>query len=149
VTSRPLLGHVLGQGPASQPGAGAGGGIGFGLLLLGATYRPGVRAVMEAVDLPGRVAGSDVVVTGEATFDWESLRAGVVAEVAALGLDAGVPAIVLAAQVLVGRRESMTLGLAASYAIADRPDDLQDAMSDPAEAIRERAARVARTWSRG
>jgi glycerate 2-kinase len=144
VAGRPLLG----RGPAAQPGAGSGGGIGFGLLLLGASYVSGVRAVAEATGLAGVVAGSDLVLTGEGIFDWESLRGGVVAEVSAIGLEAGVPVVVLAGQVLVGRRESMTLGLAGSYAIAARPEELTEALSDPVAAVRDRTARVARTWSR-
>ncbi len=139
---------LLGRGPAAEAGSGAGGGIGFALLLLGARFVSGVRAVSEAVGLPAQVGGSDLVVTGEATFDWESLRGGVVAEVAALGLATGVPSVVLAGQVLVGRRESMTLGLAGTYPIAERSEDLAAAMADPVAAISGRAARVARTWSR-
>jgi glycerate 2-kinase len=144
VAGRPLLG----RGPAAQAGAGSGGGIGFGLLLLGASYISGVRAVAGATGLAEAVAGSDLVLTGEGIFDWESLRGGVVAEVSALGLEAGVPVVVVAGQVLVGRRESMTLGLAGSYAIAARPEELAEALSDPVAAVRDRTARVARTWSR-
>jgi glycerate 2-kinase len=139
---------LLGRGAAGEPGAGAGGGIGFALMLLGARRVDGVRAVAEAIGLAGLVASSDLVVTGEGSFDWESLRGGVVAEAAALGLDAGVPVIVLAGEVLVGRRESMTLGLAGTYAVAERPGDLPAVLTDPLTAIENRAARVARTWSR-
>src|SRR5690606_41674177 len=59
---------------AGLPGAGAGGGIGFGLALLGARLVPGAQLVAEAVDLAGKVAASDLVVTGEGRFDWQSLR---------------------------------------------------------------------------
>ena len=69
------------------------------------------------------------------------------AEVAGLGLTAGVPVVVVAGQVLVGRRESMTLGVAGSYAIAARPQDVEAALADPVAAVRDRTARVARTWS--
>ncbi len=124
VAGRSLLaGGSAAGGPSGQPGSGAGGGIGFALLLLGARYVEGVTAVAEAVGLPGRVRGSDLVVAAEATFDWRSLRGGVVARVAELSLDAGVPSVVLAGEVLVGRRESMTLGLSGTYAVAERPGD--------------------------
>ena len=142
-SARPLLG----RGPAGLPGAGAGGGIGFGLLLLGATYQGGVRAVVEATGLAAEVAVADLVLTGEATFDWESLRGGVVAEVARLGLETGVPVVVVAGEVLVGRRESMTLGLAGSYPVVERPEQLPALLADPVAALRGRTARVARTWS--
>jgi glycerate kinase len=145
VSARSLLGSA--GGPAGQPGSGAGGGIGFALLLLGARYVEGVSAVAEAVRLPARVAESDLVVAAEATFDWRSLRSGVVARLAELGLAAGVPAVVLADEVLVGRRESMTLGLSGSYAIAERPGDRLAARPDVRAAVEARTARIARTWS--
>jgi glycerate 2-kinase len=82
------------------------------------------------------------------TFDWEALTGGVVAGVSALGLDAGVPVILVAGQVLVGRRECLTLGLSGTYPVTERPADLEAALTDPVAALRARTARVARTWSR-
>jgi glycerate kinase len=151
VSGRSLLAGSGGSGgsagPARQPGAGAGGGIGFAVLLLGARYVEGVSAVAEAVRLRARVGESDLVLAAEATFDWESLRGGVVARVAELGLAAGVPAVVLAGEVLVGRRESMTLGLSGTYAIAERPGDRLAARPDVRAVVEARTARIARTWS--
>jgi glycerate 2-kinase len=144
VAGRPLLG----AGPAGLPAAGAGGGLGFALLLLGATAVSGVQAVAAAARLPERVAAADVLVTGLESFDWLALTGGVVAEVAQLGLATGVPVILVAGQVLVGRRESMTLGLAGTYAVTERPEGLEAALADPVGALRTRTARVARTWSR-
>lgn len=138
---------LLGRGPAASPGAGAGGGIGFGLLLLGATCRVGVSAVAEAGGLADAVAGSDLVVTGEAVFDWDALRRGVVPEVARHGLAAGVPVVVVAGEVLVGRREAMAVGVAGSYPVAARSQEAADALADVGAAVRDRTARVARTWS--
>jgi glycerate kinase len=144
VAGRPLLG----AGPASAPGAGAGGGLGFALLVLGATYVSGIAAVAGAAGLRERLGAADLVVTGLETFDWQALSGGVVAGVAELGLAAGVPVILVAGQVLVGRRESMTLGLSGTYPVAERPQDLDAALADPVAALRARTARVARTWSR-
>jgi glycerate 2-kinase len=138
---------LMGKGPVAAEGSGAGGGLGFALLLLGARYTDGVAAVVEATGLAARIARSDLAVSAEATFDWRSLRSGVVASVAALGLAAGVPSVALAGEVLVGRRESMTLGLSGTYPLAERPADLAAVWQDPAGAVRARAARLARTWS--
>ncbi|MFL6099715.1 MAG: glycerate kinase [Actinomycetales bacterium] len=144
VSARPLAGF----GPAAQPGAGAGGGIGFALLLLGATYAPGVEVVAQAAGLAERIKRADLGITAEETFDWQSLTGGVVAGVAAAGLDCGVPVVVVAGQVLVGRRESMTLGLSGAYPVTERPEDVESALADPVQALQRRTARVARTWSR-
>ncbi len=133
---------------AREPGAGAAGGLGFALLLLGARRMPGATAVLDAVGLRGRVEAADLVVTGEGTFDWQSLRGKVVRAVAAAGLEVGTPVIVIAGQVLVGRREALAIGVESAYAVADGPAAVSAALADPAGTLAARAERVARTWSR-
>jgi glycerate 2-kinase len=133
---------------AKEPGAGAAGGLGFALLLLGARRMPGASAVADAVGLTSRVRAADVVVTGEGTFDWQSLRGKVVRAVAAAGLEVGTPVVVVAGQVLVGRREALAIGVESAYAVADDPAAVRAALADPAGTLAARAERVARTWSR-
>ena len=101
----------LPQRTVAEPGAGAAGGLGFGLLLLGARRVSGAQAVIDAVRLPDRVAGCDLVITGEGSFDWQSLRGRVVTGVARAALAAGRPVLVLAGQVSVGRREMASIGV--------------------------------------
>ncbi|MCM0638340.1 glycerate kinase [Cellulomonas sp. zg-Y766] len=132
---------------SALPGAGAAGGLGFALALLGARLLPGARLVADAVDLPGRIAAHDLVVTGEGRTDWQSLHGKVVAEVAARALPYAVPAVVVSGEVLVGRRELSAAGITAAYAVADGTDAVRAALGDPAGTLRARAARVARTWS--
>jgi len=43
----------------------------------------------------------------------------------------------------------MTAGLSGVYAVADRPQQVADALADPVGTLSARAARVARTWSPG
>lgn len=132
----------------ATPGAGAAGGLGFALLLLGATRVPGAAAVVEAVGLPQRLAAADLVVTGEGTFDWQSLRGKVVAGVAKAAMDVGTPVVVVAGQVLVGRREAQTIGVDAAYPVAETAAQVAAALADPFRTLADRAERVARTWSR-
>jgi glycerate 2-kinase len=132
---------------ASEKGAGAAGGIGYALLLLGATRRPGVEVVAEAVDLAGRLRGSDLVVTGEGAFDFSSRSGKVPYGVAQVATSALVPCIALAGQVLVGSREMRALGIEAAYSLVDRVGE-ERAFADPAGALAELAERVARTWGR-
>lgn len=133
--------------PERQEGAGAAGGLGYALFLLGARRVSGVEAVLQAVDFGRLVTAADLVVTGEGSFDWQSLRGKVVVGVAAAAAGVGTPAIAIAGQVLVGRREAMSAGLSAVYAVADRPDQVPVALADPEGTLAARAERVARTWS--
>ncbi|XKF12288.1 glycerate kinase [Knoellia locipacati] len=132
-----------------EPGAGAAGGLGYALLLLGGRRVSGVQLVLESVGFHDVVRGSDLVITGEGTFDWQSLHGKVASGVAEAALEAGLPTVVLAGQVLVGRRETMGLGISGTYAVAETPEQLDAALLDPVGTLRARAARVARTWSAG
>lgn len=130
-----------------EPGAGAGGGLGYALQLLGASRVSGVGVVLEAVGLQDLLAAADLVLTGTDVFDWLALRGTVVAGVAEQALETATPSVVLAGQVLVGRRESMGLGLSGTYAVAENPAQLEAAVADPVGTLAARAARVAATWS--
>jgi len=132
---------------AALPGAGAGGGIGFGLALLGARLVPGARVVAEAVGLADRIAGADLVVTGEGKFDWQSLRGKAASMVAEAALAAGVPTVVLAGQVEMGRREWASAGISGVYAVAESPAQIAEALADPVGSLEARAARLGKNWS--
>lgn len=128
-------------------GAGAAGGLGYGLFALGARRVSGVDLVIETVGLRELIADAALVVTGEGSFDWQSLQGKVVAGVAQTALEVATPSIVIAGQVLIGRREAMSVGLSGAYALAETPAQIDAAMLDPVGALASRAARVARTWS--
>ena len=71
-------------------------------------------------------------------MDWQSLHGKAVTGVAAAALEPGVPAIVVAGQVFLGRRETMSLGLSGCYAVADTPEQVEAAMADPVGTLTER-----------
>jgi glycerate kinase len=131
----------------AEPGAGAAGGLGFGLLWLGARREAGAATVAAAVGLGGRLAGAGLVVTGEGCLDWQSLRGKVVTAVAKEALELGVPAVAVAGQVLVGRRELLNVGVESAYPVARNPAEVAASLADPAGRLAARAERVARTWS--
>ncbi|WP_300645869.1 glycerate kinase [Nocardioides sp.] len=130
-----------------EKGAGAAGGLGFALMLLGAERCPGIDLVSEAVDLPGRAAAADVVLTGEGAFDFSSRSGKVPYGVAQVAAEALRPCVALAGQVLVGSREMRALGVEAAYSLVELVGE-ERALGDPAGALAELAERVARTWSR-
>lgn len=131
----------------SRPGAGAAGGLGYALMLLGGRRVSGVEAVLDAVRFAETLTGADVVVTGEGRFDWQSLRGKVVTGVATAAATHGIPVVVVAGQVQVGRREAMSVGVSGVYAVAETPEQVPGALADPSGRLADRAERVARTWS--
>lgn len=133
--------------PADAAGAGAAGGVGFGLLSLGATRESGLAEVTRASGLAARAWQCDLVVTGEATYDFSSRAGSVVHGVAQLAQQALRPCVVLADRVLVGGREMRAMGVESAYAVVDLVGE-EAATSDPGRGLRELGRRVARTWSR-
>ncbi|MDB5294962.1 MAG: garK, partial [Phycisphaerales bacterium] len=95
---------------AAAPGAGAAGGFGFGLLAYwpNATLRPGVDVVFDALHLRERLAGADLVVTGEGRLDASSLHGKAPVGVARLCRELGVPCVAV-----VGSTDSAIAGEAA------------------------------------
>lgn len=129
-----------------EPGAGAAGGLGYALLLLGAERVPGISLVADAVGLPERARRADLVLTGEGAFDFSSRAGKVPYGVAAVAGDALRPCVALAGQVLVGSREMRALGVESAYSMVEVVGE-ERAFGDPAGALSDLAARVARTWS--
>ncbi|HET7070186.1 MAG TPA: glycerate kinase [Nocardioides sp.] len=130
-----------------EKGAGAAGGLGFALLLLGATRRPGFDVVAGAVELPVRARAADLVLTGEGAFDFSSRSGKVPYGVASVAAEALRPCVALAGRVLVGAREMRALGIESAYSLVDLVGE-ELALGDPAGSLAQLAERVARTWSR-
>ncbi|MEI8056635.1 MAG: glycerate kinase [Actinomycetes bacterium] len=139
-----------GKDPAVALGSGAAGGLGYALLYLGANRVPGIATVLDTVRLAEQISHSDVVVTGEGSFDWQSLHGKVVAGVAAAALEQARPCVVLAGRVEVGSREYSSMGVSAAFAVVDHLVEqgvsADQALVDPAGTLASLAERVARTW---
>lgn len=133
--------------PEKEPGAGAGGGLGYALMLLGGHRVSGVGQILEAVGFEAAARSHDLVVTGEGCLDWQSLAGSVVSGVTGAALAAATPTVIIAGQVMVGRRDTMALGVSGCYAVAETLQELEAAMTDPVGTLQARAARVATTWS--
>ncbi|GIG69011.1 glycerate kinase family protein [Phytomonospora endophytica] len=130
------------------PGAGAAGGIGAALFALGGTRESGVDLVRSATGLDAALDDADLVITGEGSFDFQSLRGKLVSGVAAAATERGVPCVVVAGQVSVGRREAASAGVTETHALVDHFGSVEEAMAKPAEGLRALAARLAAQWDR-
>jgi glycerate kinase len=80
-------------------GSGAAGGLAGGLAAIGATLTSGFEVVSERIDLPARMEGADLVVTGEGLLDDQSFEGKSVGGVVDLGRELGVPVVVIAGDV--------------------------------------------------
>ncbi|MEU7977551.1 glycerate kinase [Micromonospora sp. NPDC049081] len=151
VLERDLPGCPPGLG--TLPGGGAAGGLGAAILALGGRCESGIDLVSRAIGLEAALDDCDLVITGEGSFDHQSLRGKVVAGVAGAARDRGVPCVVLAGRVSTGRREAASAGVTEAYSLVDHfggeeRGGVAAAMGRPAEGLRALGARLARQWSR-
>ncbi len=130
-----------------EPGAGAAGGLGYGLIVLGGRRESGIELVSSIVELEKRAKQADLVLTGEGAFDYSSRAGKVPYGVASIAAEAVRPCVVIAGQVSVGAREMRALGIESAYSLVSLVGE-ERALGDPAGAVADLAARVARTWSR-
>jgi glycerate kinase len=131
-------------GLADLPGAGAAGGLGAAILACGGRIVSGFGLVAEAIGLDAALAACDLVVTGEGSFDDQSLRGKVVSGVAAAARARGRPCVVLAGRVSAEPGAAADAGVTAAYGLVDHLDgDLTRAMAHAADSLRSLAATVA------
>ncbi|GAA1792961.1 glycerate kinase [Planosporangium flavigriseum] len=135
-------------GLADAPGAGAAGGLGAAILALGGRCESGIGLVRRLSRLDEVLDAVDVVITGEGSFDHQSLRGKVISGVAEAARDRGLPCVVLAGRISAGRREAARIGVTAAHSLEEHFGSVEEAMSRPAEGLRALGARAARQWSR-
>ena len=120
------------------PGSGAAGGLAGGLVAFGGRLVPGFELVADELDLHDRIAGADLVVTGEGYLDAQSFAGKVVGGVQSLAASLGVATVAVvgdAAPEVADRIEHVAL--AARFG-------LERAMHEPLWCIEHAAAELLR-----
>jgi glycerate kinase len=146
VLERDLPGCPPGLG--MLPGGGAAGGLGAALLALGGRCESGIGLVRRLTGLDYALAAADLVVTGEGSFDGQSLRGKVVAGVAAAARERGVPCLVVAGRVEVDPDAAAAAGVTGTCSLVEHFGSEEEAMRRPVEGLRDLGACLARRWSR-
>ena len=132
----------LGVAVAETAGAGAAGGLAAGLVaFLGARIVSGFDVVAEATGLGRRLAEADVVITGEGSFDSQSLQGKTTGRLLALAREAGKRCVVFAGRAEVRVGEVHTL--------AEVEPDTAVCLARARPLLEELAARWATGWSDG
>ncbi|WP_392543535.1 glycerate kinase [Oryzobacter telluris] len=138
---------LVGPDAAALPGAGAAGGVGFALLaVLGAERRSGSDTVLDLVGLDDRLAGADLVVTGEGSLDAQTLAGKAVAGVARRAAGAGVPVVAVCGRCALTPDDLATLGVGHAYALADLEPDEARSIAAAADLLRRVGRDLARRW---
>lgn len=136
------LERAVGFAVRDVAGAGAAGGLGAAFLALGASRRPGVEVVMDAVGLADLVRGADLVLTGEGSVDSQTLAGKTPAGVAAVAGRHGVPVVAFAGRVPASADVLLEHGFLAVVPILTQVVTLPEALALGAENL-ERAVATA------
>ena len=142
-----LVVEATGREDASHPGAGAAGGTGFAALaLLDAAIKPGIELILDLVDFDRRIAGADLVVTGEGSLDAQSLAGKAPVGVARAAAKAGIPVVAVAGRLQLSPQRVREAGISAAYPLTDLEPDLARCIANASPLLRRAGAQIAKDW---
>ncbi len=139
-----VIEDFVGRNVRDVPGAGAAGGLGAGLLaFLDARLRSGAELVLDATRFASRVAGADLVVTGEGRADAQSAYGKLTQAVTHAARVAGVRVAMVVGGTAAGYEALLSQGVEAIEVSTPEGMRLTEAMRNPESLIEDAAARLA------
>lgn len=115
-------------------GAGAAGGMGFAALaFLKGQLKPGIRIVMDIVNLADAVKNADLVITGEGKIDRQTIFGKTPIGVAKTAKKFGKPVIGIAGSLGHDAYHVHDHGIDAVFTVTQRPETLEKALKDTAD----------------
>jgi glycerate kinase len=135
----------LGISVAEIKGSGAAGGLGAGMVAFtGARLEPGFDLISEMVGLRERLAGANLVITGEGQIDLQTCHGKVPVGVAHLAQEENVPVVAVAGAIGPGAEEVYRCGLSAIEPICSRPMTFEEATEKAASLVGAASERLMR-----
>ena len=145
-----IVHRQLGVDGDRVPGAGAAGGLGAGLMaFLGATLRPGIDVVSDAIRLRRRLQGCDLVITGEGRTDAQTLHGKAPMGVIREARRQGIPVIVISGSIGPGAEVLLDHGIEAYYGALNEPMDEIELRRNAARLLEDKASEVGRGMVNG
>ncbi|MDQ0821331.1 glycerate kinase [Arthrobacter sp. V4I6] len=116
---------------AFAPGAGAAGGVGYAAIaVLAATRRPGIDVVLEFTGLADRLAGAELVITGEGSLDEQSLLGKTPLGVARAAGRAGIPVIAVCGRTTLAPEQLRTSGFREVHALTELESNIDTCIAE-------------------
>ncbi|MCX4570156.1 glycerate kinase [Streptomyces albogriseolus] len=131
---------------AASPGAGAAGGIGFGALLVGARFRPGIEVMLDVLGFASALERADLVITGEGSLDEQTLHGKAPAGVAAAARAAGKDVVAVCGRLALAPEVLGRAGIRRAYALTDVEPDVAKCIADAGPILERTAERIARDY---
>ncbi|GAB5077479.1 glycerate kinase [Arthrobacter sp. AD-310] len=135
---------------AEAPGAGAAGGVGYAAIAaLAATRRPGIDVVLEFTGLAERLAGADLVITGEGSLDEQSLLGKTPLGVARAAAGQGVPVIAVCGRTTLEAGQAATAGFEDVYALTELETDVNRCIAEAGQLLEQLGTQISGTLAAG
>ncbi|MGV9729556.1 glycerate kinase [Streptomyces albogriseolus] len=131
---------------AASPGAGAAGGIGFGALLVGARFRPGIEVMLDVLGFASALERADLVITGEGSLDEQTLHGKAPAGVAAAARAAGKDVVAVCGRLALAPEVLGRAGIRRAYALTDLEPDAAVCIAEAGPILERTAERIARDY---
>lgn len=140
---RKVMNRATGRDMSDVAGAGAAGGTGFAALAaLQAQPGSGADLMFDLVDIRTRLAGAALVVTGEGSFDGQTLAGKGPGELVRISNEIGVPAAVIAGRIMLSDEQRRTTAAGWYRALADYEPDLHRSIDNAADLLQRAGAEL-------
>ncbi|MFI8519627.1 glycerate kinase [Streptomyces sp. NPDC085481] len=131
---------------AASPGAGGAGGIGYGALLIGASFRPGIELMLEVLGFAPALERATLVITGEGSLDEQTLHGKAPAGVAAAARAAGKDVVAVCGRLALPPAALGAAGIRRAYPLADLEPDAATSIANAGPLLEQVAANIARDF---
>ncbi len=131
---------------AASPGAGAAGGIGYGALLLGARFRPGIEVMLDVLGFAPALERADLVVTGEGSLDEQTLHGKAPAGVAAAARAAGKEVVAVCGRLALPAEALGRAGIRRAYPLTAVEPDVEKCIAEAGPILERVAEDIARDF---
>ncbi|MFF8807285.1 glycerate kinase [Streptomyces omiyaensis] len=131
---------------AASPGAGGAGGIGYGALLLGAGFRPGIELMLEVLGFAPALERATLVITGEGSLDEQTLHGKAPAGVAAAARAAGKEVVAVCGRLALPPEALGAAGIRRAYPLSALEPDPAKSIPNAGPLLEEVAEGIARDF---
>jgi len=131
---------------AAAPGAGAAGGIGYGALVLGARFRPGIEVMLDVLGFAPALERATLVITGEGSLDEQTLHGKAPAGVAAAARAAGKEVVAVCGRLALRPEALGRAGIRRAYPLTEVEPDVAKCIAEAGPILERVAAGIARDF---
>jgi glycerate kinase len=131
---------------ALAPGAGAAGGIGYGALILGARFRPGIEVMLDVLGFARALSKATLVITGEGSLDEQTLHGKAPAGVAAAARAAGKEVVAVCGRLALPPKALGRAGIRRAYPLTEVEPDVERCIADPGPILERVAEQIGRDF---